>query len=95
MGDKIFENLDVFKLVRVWAINVYQEFSGKAGRPVGEEKHMELKNCANTCEPSLSLAKNAHQEKVVVCTSHFQKSTYQLGIIICQFVLVVVALVTS
>lgn len=61
MGDKIFENLNVFKLVRVWTINVYQEFTGKEGRPVGEEKHMELKNCANTHEPSPSLAKNAHQ----------------------------------
>lgn len=81
MGDKIFENLDVFKLVSVWKINVYQEFSGTEGRPVGEEKHMELKNCANTHELSPSSAKNVNQEKVVIWTSHFQKSTYQLCII--------------
>lgn len=78
MGDKIIENLYVFKIVRVWMINVYQEFLGKERRPVGEEKHMELKNCANTHKPSPSLAKNEHQEKVVIGTSHFQKSTHQL-----------------
>lgn len=52
VGDKIFENLDVFKLVRVWTRSVYKEFLWKKRRPVEEEKHMVLKNFENKREPS-------------------------------------------